>query len=68
MSTYAIILTDLRAINFQGGLMVVICYLSGTKDDTGNMLRLTRACGDGVFPTGVIDSNSERLKNHWSFC
>lgn len=42
--------------------MVVMCYLSHTKYDTGNMFYLTRACSIDVFPTGVIDSNSKRLK------
>lgn len=39
-----------------------MCYLSCTKDDTANMLCLTRACSADVFPTGVIDLNSKRLK------
>lgn len=42
--------------------MVVMSYLSRTKDDTANMLCLTRACSDDVFPTGVIDLSAERIK------
>lgn len=42
--------------------MVVVCYLSHTKDDTPNMPCLTGPCSADVFPTGVIDLNSKRLK------
>lgn len=50
----------LRAVNFQGGLMVCMCYLSGTKDDTTCSAQWGHAVL--IFPTGVIDSNSKRLK------
>lgn len=39
-----------------------MCYPSRTRDDTANMLYLTRACYADVFPTGVVDLNSQRLK------
>lgn len=42
--------------------MVVMCYPSCTRDDTANMLYPTRACCADVFPTGVVDLNSQRLK------
>lgn len=44
--------------------MVLMCYPSRTRDDTANIniLYLTRACCADVFPTGVVDLNSQRLK------
>lgn len=62
MRTQDITLTLKRALNFQCGLMVVTCYLSPIKDDNANTLCLTRACSANVFPTGVIGSDSKRLK------
>lgn len=42
--------------------MVVTCYPSRTRDDTPNMFYLTGACCVDVFPTGVVDLNSQWLK------